>query len=217
MKIPGIALLVAAWCLSLANLSAEPVIPPKGSPDRTAICDAARAYCAGKLRLPVEEVLWKISRIEVDGDQAYLNARPVTANGNDMQAAGSYPAEFRLKRGRGGWEVTDASAPSAPPTSPIKPVTRNYEGELNGIPCQVFLTWVQNDVLGILRRMDGKPLVWRLSGRLDSTGGLSLKAMQGYGDVAIIRAKRSEDSERWRGTVSFKDKLELPITFDKSP
>lgn len=89
-----------------------------------------------------------------------------------------------------------------------------YRGELNGIPIKAWLWWEGDNVVGFINRNDGKAMTMRLSGENHTTGKMTLKAMQGYGDTGIFRLNRQSEGgvTVWTGTATFKDGVAVPVT-----
>ena len=93
-----------------------------------------------------------------------------------------------------------------------------YTGELNGIPCKAWLWWDGDDVVGFLDRVDGKPMTLRLAGENRTQGKMTLKAMQAYSDVGIMRLTRLKQNgvTVWSGMIQFKDGTSLNVMLKKS-
>lgn len=93
----------------------------------------------------------------------------------------------------------------------------NYAGELNGIPVKAWLWWEGDDVVGFLNRLDGKPMTMRLAGENHTQGKMTLKAMQGYGDAAILRLTRKKEGGTtvWSGVAEFKEGVALTVVLKK--
>jgi len=90
-----------------------------GSPQRQAICDAARAYVRGKYTtkpLP-QPILFKIDHLAVAGNYANMEAIPLSKDGSfvDPQYLPDLGYNFCLQNGQNGWrEVVDLSRSDVP-------------------------------------------------------------------------------------------------------
>ena len=87
---------------------------------------------------------------------------------------------------------------------------------VGGIPASASLIWHGDDVVGFITRKDGKPMTMRLAGDNRTPAKLHLKAMQGYGDLAVIEMDSSiVGANQWWGHIVFKGGLKKEIQFTK--
>lgn len=94
----------------------------------------------------------------------------------------------------------------------------SYAGEIDGRPCQVFLNWYGDEVVGFLTKPGETPLTMRLAGENYTQGSLTLQGSQGYdGNRAILKLKRSSEGSvtKWSGTIFFRDGHSFPIFFER--
>ena len=82
-------LTVFLWTFS-GVASAEPHSPKAGSPERKAIVDALRIPVKAELK---KDVIFKISRLKVQGDWAFLAGVPLKPDGSEMDYRGTIHAE----------------------------------------------------------------------------------------------------------------------------
>ena len=119
LAVPG-----ALWGQQTSGNGRE-ITPAPGSPERQAICDAARAHLLEKyfnpsVKLP-RPVVFKISRIAVRGDYCSFEAVPIFNDGSEISTKYSdwiicTDLNFCLKKSGGAWSVIyDLSLSDVPP------------------------------------------------------------------------------------------------------
>lgn len=89
MKTLLLCLLTVALAITPAN-AAEPQTPKPGSPERKALMDALRQPVQAELKKPV---IFKINRLKVQGDWAFLAGVPLKPDGSEMDYRGTLHEE----------------------------------------------------------------------------------------------------------------------------
>lgn len=84
------SLLAVLVCAFSSLAAAEPHSPKPGSPERKAIADALRIPVKAELK---KEVIFKISRLKVQGEWAFLAGVPLKPDGTEMDYQGTIHEE----------------------------------------------------------------------------------------------------------------------------
>ena len=117
-----------------APLCAAPHTPKVGSPERTAIADAMRAYAAEHAVRPLpHKLVFKIEFLRVDGDYAGFEGFPIFADGSD--AIPEYMPDVVyctfLKKMDGQWQVlADLSRTDVPDETELRQIKSRFPAEI---------------------------------------------------------------------------------------
>jgi hypothetical protein len=145
MKLRRLSMVVL---LGAAIAQAQSIHTPKpGSPERQAICDAARAFVLGKYaERPIPQaIVFKVGHLAVSGGYANLEAVPLLKDGR--YAAPEYLPDigfnFCLRSSGGEWTVvadlSRSDVPDAAQLSAIKQRLRDFPHELLSADWQSLL------------------------------------------------------------------------------
>lgn len=113
----------------------EPYTPKPGSAERTAICDALRAYTRSEYGIsPKLKFLWKIEWLRVQGRHASFAGSPVTPDGghiNDESMIGEFETNVCLRREEAGWKVImDLSRTDLPSKEEIRELRASFPKDM---------------------------------------------------------------------------------------
>jgi len=136
---------VIATLLALEQASAQTVHTPKpGSPERQAICDAARSYVMSKYAskpLP-QPIVFKIDHLAVAGVYANMEAIPRSKDGHyvDTQYLPDIAFNFCLQKEGASWRViVDLSRSDVPEAAEVQSIKRQLPADF---PLSLFTsTW----------------------------------------------------------------------------
>jgi hypothetical protein len=129
MKLSAITLLLGF--VMAGNARAQEIHTPKvSSPERQAICDAARSFVIGKYatgKLP-QPIVFKIGHFLVSGDFANFEAIPLFKDGSyvDTNFLPDIGYNFCLRKNGGVWSVVaDLSRSDVPDADELATIRRN--------------------------------------------------------------------------------------------
>ena len=129
-----LALLLAVALLMSGNASGQDTHTPKvGSPERQAICDAARSFVIGKYatgKLP-QPIVFKIDHFLVASDYANFEAIPIFKDGSYIEGdlLPDIGYNFCLRKNGGAWTViADLSRSDVPDGSELAGLRQKLEG-----------------------------------------------------------------------------------------
>ena len=136
---------VLATLLALGQASAQTVHTPKpGSPERQAICDAARSYVLSKYAskpLP-QPIVFKIGHLAVAGAYANMEAIPLFKDGRDVDSEylPDVALNFCLKKEETRWRmIVDLSGTELPGAAEVQSIKRQLSADF---PLSLFTpTW----------------------------------------------------------------------------
>jgi hypothetical protein len=133
MKLGSLCFAITLFTFGNAARSQVVHTPKPSSPERQAICDAARSfviekYATGKLPQPI---VFRIGHFSVSGDYANMEAIPIFKNGREIDSdlLPDIGYNFCLKRNGGAWIiVADLSRSDVPDASEMAVLRRNLTG-----------------------------------------------------------------------------------------